>query len=101
MQQEFIDAYDELFDSGIKRLRKGWVMKLETIAACRKQLEDDNIKKLEREAKKKSESIVSLSLSSDEEEDFESEDIWKNYFKIKRRKLANIDLSSSDSESDP
>jgi hypothetical protein len=39
MQQEFIDAYDELFESGIKRLRKGWVLKLETIAACRKQLE--------------------------------------------------------------
>jgi hypothetical protein len=36
MQQEFIDAYDELFDRGIKRLRKAWVLKLETITACRK-----------------------------------------------------------------
>jgi hypothetical protein len=39
-----------------------------------------------------------LSLSSDEEEDFESDDIWKNYFKIERRRMADIDLSSSDSE---
>lgn len=41
MQQEFIDAYDELFDRGIKRLRKAWVLKLETITACRKQQEEE------------------------------------------------------------
>ena len=42
-----------------------------------------------------------MSLSSDEEEDFESDDIWKNYFKIERRRMADIDLSSSDSENNP
>jgi hypothetical protein len=38
-----------------------------------------------------------LSLSSDEEEDFESDDIWKNYFKIERRRMADIDSENNSS----
>jgi hypothetical protein len=34
MSHEFQDAYDDLFDNAIRRLKKAWMMKLEAIQAC-------------------------------------------------------------------
>ena len=112
MQQEFIDAYDELFDRGIKRLRKAWVLKLETITACRKQQEEEAQKKIERQIKREADIQDSISLSSISscefaEEDGKNEVSWKNHYKIERKVLAEIDTSSeeevteSDSSSKP
>lgn len=88
MQQEFIDAYDELFDRGIKRLRKGWVLKLETIASCRKQIEEETKKKAERAQKRARESYDSISLSStsscEGHGEIKNEDVWRNHYKVER-----------------
>jgi hypothetical protein len=64
MREEFPDCYNTLFESGIRRLRKQWILKLQAMQKCSEQHQEYKKLKIQNRA-----SDESFSLGSSDSED--------------------------------
>jgi hypothetical protein len=63
MREEFPDCYNTLFETGIRRLRKQWILKLQAMQKCSEQFQEyKRLKNLNRA----SDESFSLGSSDDE-----------------------------------